>query len=75
VTPPRRARQHEEKRWPWYTQIRDAVFAAFGMAILGVMAYRNSWPLAGVAAALTCMGVVGAGTALRLLLGRWEKTS
>lgn len=48
-------------RWPWYGQVKDAVFSLAALAILGWMAYHQQWDSVGVAAALACGGVVGAG--------------
>lgn len=61
-----------ERRWPWYNQIVDAVFAVAGLAIVGVMTIRNSYPLYGVFLVLVFAGRVSASTLLRYLIGRWE---
>lgn len=61
-----------ERRWPWYNQIIDAIFAVAGLAIVGVMTARNSYPLYGVFLVLVFAGRVSASALLRYLVGRWE---
>lgn len=61
-----------ERRWPWYSQAVDAVFAAAGLVLLGVMTARNDWPPYGVFLVMVFAGRVSASTLLRYLVGRWE---
>ena len=61
-----------ERRWAWYSQIRDAVVASVGVGILVSMIVRESWPPLGVITALVCVGALSASSVLRYLVGRWE---
>lgn len=61
-----------DRRWTWYAQVRDAAVAVVGIGILGLMAFRNSYPIGGVVTALVCVGALSASAALRALAGRWE---
>ena len=61
-----------DRRWSWYAQVRDAVVALVGVGILGLMAFRNSYPIGGIVTALVCVGALSASAALKALVGRWE---
>lgn len=61
-----------QRRWPWYTQAVDAVFALAGLAVLAVMTVRNSYPAYGVFLVLVFAGRVSSSTLLRYLTARWE---
>lgn len=62
----------QERRWPWYQQVVDAIVLTLGVGIALAMTYRNSWPVTGVVLVVVCIGKLGASQAIRLLLGRWE---
>jgi hypothetical protein len=64
--------ESQQRRWLWWSQIHDAAVTIVGIAILGVMTFRNSFPIPGVVAALVCIGSLSASAALRYLLGRWD---
>ena len=61
-----------ERRWAWYSQIRDAVVAVVGVGILVSMIVREAWPPLGVITALVCVGALSASSVLRYLIGRWD---
>jgi len=63
----------QDRRWPWYHQIEDAITAALGVAITVTMLIRDSWPVIGVVFALVCLGKLSSTTAIRYLIGRWEQ--
>ena len=63
----------EDRRWPWFTQIVDAASATLGAGIVVVMVIRDRWPIAGLVTALVLLGRITASSALRYMLGRWEK--
>ena len=60
------------RRWPWFQQILDAGAATIGLGIAVSMAYRNSYPIAGIALIALCIGKITASGLLRILLGRWD---
>lgn len=62
-----------DRRWPWYSQIVDALFAIAGLALVGVMAVRDSYPLPGVFLVLVFAGRVTTSTLQRYLIGRWDE--
>lgn len=64
--------QPQERRWSWYSQIVDALFAIAGLVLLAVMTIRNSYPIYGVLLVLVFAGRVSASSILRLLVARWE---
>lgn len=67
MTPPK------QRRWSWYQQSVDAAAAILGIIIAMTMLVRDSWPVIGVVFALVCLGFVPSSSALRYLVGRWEK--
>lgn len=62
------------RTWSWYQQFSDAVVLILGVGIAVVMTARNSWPVTGVVLVVVCLGKLGASQAIRLLLGRWDKS-
>ena len=65
--------ERNEQRWPWYQQVLDAAVAALGFGIAISMAYRNSYPLAGVVLIAACVGKLTSSQLLRLLTNRWSE--
>lgn len=61
----------DERRWPWFQQVVDALSAALGISIAVLMAARNSWPLPGVLFVLACLGRVSSRALLSALLKKW----
>jgi len=61
-----------DRRWPWYSQARDAAYSAAGLILLGVMVSRDSYPWPGVFLVLVFAGRVTTSTIQRYLIGRWE---
>lgn len=64
--------RESDRRWPWYQQAIDAVFAVAALVVLGVMTARNSYPLYGVFVILVFAGRLSSSAVLRYLTGRWE---
>ena len=60
-----------QRRWVWYSQIRDAAVAAVGIGGLVSMIVRNNWPPLGVITTLVCVGALSARALLGYLTGRW----
>lgn len=63
------------KRWPWYDQIRDAIFAALAVFLF---VFEATLPLFGhephyliILAAIICSGIAGSGILTRKVIDRW----
>lgn len=65
--------QKQDRRWPWWFQVKDVLITTLGIGIVITMTVRDSWPPLGVATALVCFGSLSASAVLRFLVGRWEK--
>jgi hypothetical protein len=63
---------HTQKRWPWWTQVREAVAAVAALIVLGVETWRGTYNILAMTFVLACLGVVGTGVLTRLLVGRME---
>jgi uncharacterized membrane protein YjjB (DUF3815 family) len=63
----------KQRRWPWYQQILDAILATVGIAVIGTMVYRNSYPINGILLALSCVNSILAGHVIDGLAGKWTK--
>jgi len=57
-----------ERRWSWFGQALDAVFAVAGLALLATMVIRDNYPLPAVFLVLVFAGRVTTGTLERWLL-------
>lgn len=60
-----------DKRWAWFSQTVDALLVAAGLATIGAMIYRWSFPIGAIALAAFCVGGLTAGQLIDLLVGRW----
>lgn len=63
---------HTQKRWPWWSQIREAAAAIAGFIVLGVETWRGTYNILAMTFVAVCVGVVSTGVLTRLLMGRWE---
>ena len=64
--------RHEDRRWPWYGQVRDAAAAVAGFTILGVETFRGTYNPTAMVVVLALLGVVASGVILRWLTGKWN---
>ncbi len=62
-----------ERRWVWYAQTLDAVLAVAGLATIGAMVYRWSFPIGAILLAAFCVGGISAGQLIDVLVGRWTR--
>ena len=60
-----------DRRWTWYGQTLDLALAAAGIAIIGSMVYRNSYPLNAILLVAFCAGGITASQLIDALTGRW----
>lgn len=60
-----------DRRWTWYGQTLDLALAAAGLAIIGSMVYRNSYPLNAILLVAFCAGGITASQLIEALTGRW----
>lgn len=63
---------YTQKRWPWWTQVREAAAALAGFIVLGVETWRGTYNILAMTFVLACIGVVSTGVLTRLLVGRME---
>ena len=59
-----------QRRWVWFQQTLDAVFAIAGLVLLGAMIARDSYPPLAVILVLALGGRVSMGALERWLTGR-----
>lgn len=62
-----------EKRWLWWSQVRDAAAAVAGFALLGTETVRGTYNPIAMLFAAVCLGIVSSGVLSRYLVGRWDK--
>jgi hypothetical protein len=63
--------RRRERQWTWYGQTLDLALAAAGLAIIGSMVYRNSYPLNAILLVAFCAGGITASQLIDALTGRW----
>lgn len=63
---------HTQKRWSWWSQVREAAAAIAGFAVLTVETWRGTYNILAMTFVAVCVGVVSTGVLTRLLMGRWE---
>jgi hypothetical protein len=62
-----------ERRWSWWSQALDVALAFAGIATLGVMLYRWSFPFGAIMLFAFCTGGLTAGQLIDALVGRWTR--
>lgn len=63
----------DSKWWPWWQQALDAAAAALGVGLAISMAYRNSYPLPGVALVAACIGKISTSQFRRIVMEKWDE--
>lgn len=62
-----------DRRWAWYSQAVDLALAVAGLATIGGMIYRWSFPFGAILLVAFCTGGLTAGQLIDALVGRWTR--